>query len=421
MERTSIGLENLFEAVLRTDTLLPENLESKRLQVPVYDALHVKGRNDAKDFRHFSRKRDAQDEYEDFLGMSRPFLLQEVAAKDTEPVFLMDKLTPHSLYEVMIMSASVERKSSILDHDAATRRLIFNLMSKFPEYAHSRGLYPYLAFNYDPLTQDRESGQAEKRFHAHLIGRTSDELAEITEHQQPLGKISPMVRRRLVDETSILGSLIAFDYFKETPFRTIEIAPPLQQKNGPLLEFVLKKGWDDLSTREFEADFCQIHSGLEKLYELLVSGVAEGQSGEWKRPQLRLATDLPLEQSLREMKWLSPESRSAFLHFVKHLKSSILEKTHLFRNPKYRNITTHVYPLAGLCYSVGFCEDNSHVKMVIKPQIFSDFGGAGLEKLNGIITRIRRGVGTFDDKEMAERKKFQSGFVERIEQSMANK
>ncbi|WP_241672250.1 hypothetical protein [Streptomyces sp. IB2014 016-6] len=41
-------------------------------------------------------------------------------------------------------------------------------------------LSPVVSGSYDPNTVDRESIQSEKRFHAHLVGRTRKERADVT-------------------------------------------------------------------------------------------------------------------------------------------------------------------------------------------------------------------------------------------------
>ncbi|MGH3318768.1 MAG: hypothetical protein ACRDN9_01080 [Streptosporangiaceae bacterium] len=82
-----------------------------------------------------------------------------------------------------------------------------------------------------------------------------------------------------------------------------------------------------------------------------------------------------------------------------------------FADPQNRDRTTHVYPLAGLAYSVCFSEHRGDLFAHVRLDVFSDLGGAGASIVNGVVVKIRKGVGTYDEEELAAREAFQCDFL----------
>ena len=80
-------------------------------------------------------------------------------------------------------------------------------------------------------------------------------------------------------------------------------------------------------------------------------------------------------------------------------------------DPRNRDRTTHVYPLADLAYSVCFSEQDGDLFAHIRLNVFSDLGGAGVSVINGVMVKIRKGVGIYDEEELAARASFQRGFL----------
>jgi hypothetical protein len=52
----------------------------------------------------------------------------------------------------------------------------------------------------------------------------------------------------------------------------------------------------------------------------------------------------------------------------------------------------------------------------VRLNVFSDLGGAGVSVVNGVIVKVRKGVGTYDGDELAARAAFQRGFLTTLRQ-----
>jgi hypothetical protein len=52
----------------------------------------------------------------------------------------------------------------------------------------------------------------------------------------------------------------------------------------------------------------------------------------------------------------------------------------------------------------------------VRLNVFSDLGGAGVSVVNGVIVKVRKGVGTYDGDELAARSAFQRGFLTTLRQ-----
>jgi hypothetical protein len=70
-----------------------------------------------------------------------------------------------------------------------------------------------------------------------------------------------------------------------------------------------------------------------------------------------------------------------------------------------------VYPLADLAYSVCFSEHRDVLFGHVRVNVFSDLGGAGVSVIDGTVVKIRKGVGVYDEEELAARDAFQRDFV----------
>jgi len=410
MEKQESHVISLFEILASKNPLLPNHLENLRLQTDIFDSLNVKGRPDLNLFNQFMPERCSDaNEYKGFLEISKPFLLKTI--DQGMDISLMDKLSPHALYELMLISTNPKLISCITEHEPKERKKIFQLFSIFPQFAKDLHLFPYIAFSYDPNTLDRESGQCEKRFHAHFIGRTKEELNTIAMGKKQLSELSYLRRRRLIDESSIIASMIFRDFLvNNLDLKSIFLEP---EKNYlvPSLKFNLIHGWNTLNSINFDEDFQAIHNGLLSVFADLTFDFTDGKFGHWQRPNLDRAN---IKEKLDKYYWLLPESRETLEYFLEKLKPNLLKKVEYFRNPIYRDITTQVYPLNGLCYSTAFFEEDGLPKMLIRPQLFSDLGGAGVEQINGVTTKIKRNVGVFNDEEMKSRRRFQNLFIEEI-------
>jgi hypothetical protein len=109
--------------------------------------------------------------------------IQEIAC-DGDRLALIDKVSPHSLFDLMVSEISDPPKATPDAVDPATGRVLWRTGLAFvrfvsdPEVMRRFDLADgelHLALNCDPNTHDRESVQAAKQFHLHLLywpGRT---------------------------------------------------------------------------------------------------------------------------------------------------------------------------------------------------------------------------------------------------------
>jgi hypothetical protein len=135
-----------------------------------------------------------------------------------------------------------------------------------------------------------------------------------------------------------------------------------------------------------------------------------GAAGKWQRPALDAS------QAGQVRLPLSPASRDALTHYLTGLRPGLLTDTAFYADPRNRGRTTHVYPLADLAYSVCFSENDGELFAHIRLNVFSDLGGAGVSVINGTVVKVRKGAGTYDEEELADRVAFQRGFLTALRQ-----
>jgi hypothetical protein len=394
--------------------ILEAHVEQQRGNVFVVDSLPVKGHPEASFETDLKGVDCSDDEFNTFVRFTQKHTLLTLAPSLCDPIIMLDKTQPHGLLEVMIMQGSEQMKPGICDLDLPTQRASFALMHDFSSYALGQGLYPYIAYSYDPKTADRESGQGVKRFHAHLIGRTPEELDYIRGNARLLSQIDRVRARRLVDESSIIGSQILCDRLGDAQLSEVEVIPPFADEQNPMPNamFKLKNGWSSLATDAFMVDFNTIHSFVLEGYAEIMDCISVGAHGTWQRPDIRNVNDIALR--LGKIPYLNDATRKSILHTMQKVQPSLLRKTQVLVRDEYRDVTTHVYPMGGPCYSTSFCEINGAVFCTIRPYMFSDLGGAGMGNPLGIITKVKKGIGTMNHADMQRRAAFQSGFIDHI-------
>lgn len=414
-KETSVGTapERLIRRMNIARPILDSATEKLRNQVLVVDSLSVKGHPSAKEETNLQGARYDGDEYVAFDALTRERTYLEIG--DADPVRLLDKTYPHGLKDMMIMQSSRSVKPSVCDLEPGTQGLCFGLMREFAGYANASGLYPYIAYSYDPKTNDRETGQGVKRFHAHLVGRTPEELNFIQNNAKPLANLDRIRARRLVDESSIIASSALCDRLATQQLSSLDMVRPLMDENNPMPNamFRLKRSWDTLAQDDFRADFNLIHQNVLATYADVMDGFWQGTSGYWQRPQMRSRDDIV--SRLEGVLYLSGTTQGQLRHVLQHIQPSLLTKTHIFNSDRYRDVATHVYPINGPCYSTSFCEIDGDVYCTVRPYMFSDLGGAGVGNPLGIVTKVKKGVGVMSPDEMNNRHAFQKGFVRRIE------
>ncbi|MGH8884409.1 MAG: hypothetical protein ACRDYX_04405 [Egibacteraceae bacterium] len=383
--------------------LLPPELEAARAMVPVADPLTAK------------RKRGSSAKATPRLLQDLPHIygrtdvLAHIGFGPDEAYMLIDKRHPHALFEIMLMSAGPALRSGLHDHSARFGAAVGALTACFVEYCQDRRLYPTVSWSYDPATVDRESIQGEKRFHAHLVGRSADELARVAALTMPAQAYPPPQRRRTVDEAGVLGALLAADCLADIRLRTLRVVEPLSSPAATAaLQLRVCGGWAAFTDPALYTDLCGLHSTLRHIYDRIAAACLTGSSGRWQRPTLW--TDQVRDVDLP----LTPASREALGHYLSALRPSLLHDTAAYEDPRNRHWTTHVYPLADLAYSICFSEHKGRLYAYVRLNVFSDLGGAGVSVIDATVVRIRKGVGTVSDGELAARQAFQRGYLARL-------
>jgi hypothetical protein len=384
----------------RPASLLPARLEAARCAVPVADPLPVKGRPGCSPRARPGELADAG------LIWRRTGVLAHVGAGPDESYMLIDKRHPHAKHEIMVMSAGARLRPGLHDHSPAFAAALGAMTACFAGHCAAAGLYPVLSWSYDPATVDRESIQGEKRFHAHLVGRTRHELALAAGLALPARAYPARQRRRTVDEACVLGATLAGDCLATVRLHVLELIEPLSTPQATAcLQLRVPRGWQSFTDPALFADLRTLHRVLRGIYDATADACLAGAAGKWRRPAL----DASKAGQVRLP--LSPASRDALVHYLTGLRPGLLADTGFYADPRNRHRTTHVYPLADLAYSVCFSEHDGQLFAHIRLNVFSDLGGAGVSVINGTVVKVRKGAGTYDEEELAARAAFQHGFL----------
>ncbi|UQA97461.1 ParA family protein [Streptomyces halobius] len=344
--------------------LLPPDLEELRSRLPAVDSLPVKGF--PKQSTAVRRLRTVQHLYE------RAGVLAHIGFAPDEGYALTDKTSPHGVHELMMISAGRSHRPGLHDHSPAFAGALGVIASCFAAHCAERDLSPAVSWSYDPATRDRESIQGEKRFHAHLIGRTAGERAWVAEHAQPAGSLSPMRRRRIAEEASVLGALLAADCIDPDALRVLIPVPALSSPAATTSAvFTLPGGWEEFTAPGLYEDLVYVHRKLTRIYDEIIRACTLGVSGIWKRP----AVDPGRVDEVRLP--LTVPTRDALAHYFAALRPGVLDGIQ-GAGACGRQAVTHVYPLAGLAYAVTFTQAGNRLHAHVRANVFSDLGGAAV-------------------------------------------
>lgn len=252
----------------------------------------------------------------------RTGVLAHIGVGADEAYVLIDKANPHAVHELMMMSAGDTVRPGLHDHSSTFGTTLGAVARCWAEHCQDFGLHPVLAWSYDPATQDRESIQGEKRWHAHLSGRTPAELKTIAERSRPAGTLPWRRRRRIVEEASVLGTLLAGECLETTRLRTMQPTPALASSSATAaLRLHMTRGWASLTDPGFLTDICTLHHLVRIIYEEIFAGCCTGRAGWWRRPRL-VSTD-PATVNLP----LSRRARHALGHYLKALRPELITDT----------------------------------------------------------------------------------------------
>lgn len=392
------------------ENLLPENIEKQRLSTQ-FVRLPVKG------YPADAIKVVLADE-----GRTARFSQNTLPSRDlicTVPgpgeLALYRKKAPHCIYGAMLVSTKTTTETSIVHFDKATRENFWNTATQFGRYCNENGLTPNVSFTYDPETHDRKSGQSQKWFHMHLNSRTPESMKTIRTERRPLSTESNVVKRRsLIEEFSILGSMMLYDKLTDNGgINTGKLKDVFEAEGLPNLAVILDGGWSILKSPKFDGVIATLHSATTSLTAELNSAFFEGSNNYWERPILNPAK---IEEGVKRLTWLRDISKETLKYFLEHLRPELLQGNFLNRFKKHPNspLTSFLYPLACPNYAVSITEKGQQVTLSMRPQMFSDTGAAGLYYVDRTVVKLGRGSETYTNTEMCEKTNFEVQFGKQV-------
>lgn len=352
---------------------------------------------------------------------------------DCETLALIDKASPHSLFDLMLSEVSTPSKSTAADVSALTGLTLWRTGLNFVRFCSDAlvideyelaGGELHLALNCDPRTWDRESVQAAKQFHLHLLYWDAPSLAPLA-GAAPLTEIADRrLRRQALDPLTFLGARLVTEALSGVALGVPGarlLAPDDQAALAgtcPLGAVVSLPGWGVLDSPAFEALVRAIHGRLEWLAALLLETfTGQGQAPEpWRRhPLLPLAeirsriAGLPFSEGAKDgLRVLAGALRGLAPRVVERLaRAAPARRMDLMT----LNQPSHAMNLHATGAGPGLA-DAPEVQLIIQPRLFSGIGGAGLLTLGGVASvRVLRGQGTFSAAQWERRARFQRAFA----------
>jgi hypothetical protein len=390
----------------------------ERVSVPGFPGMHAP---------HFPAFKDPWPMYGDRLLYE--FIVSDGAGGDR--LVLVNKLYPHGLHDMMVLSLDDPPKPSIAGLGVPATAVVLGLAERFLEYVGDpevikrfhldEGCF-HFCYNYDPDTLDRESGMADKRFHLHLNywSREIDKLSP-----RPFGSLSNLSwRRRLIDPITSLGEQIAYDLLSGA-IGDIPLLPPNPKRDlclglppGLKIRF---DGWSVLRDPVTVETLRNLHTELSSAHALIVRAFTNDDRppGRWRRHSLLPASTI--RSNVAAISGLSEASKQGLVVLAEALQDVSSLAMEAFRNKKWLRIQ-HL-AMAGLNYSLGLYAQqtnrigdpllkNGPVYLVVQTKLFADIGGAGIPYMKALpIVRIQRGDGVFNSRQIRNRDDFQAGFV----------
>ncbi len=358
--------------------------------------------------------------------------------EDCETLALIDKASPHSRYDLMLSEVSLRPKSTPVDVHPATGRALWRTGANFVRFCSDRSTVEefglaggelHLALNCDPNTQDRESVQAAKQFHLHLLYWDAPSLAPLS-GARALGEIGDWrLRRQALDPLSFLGARLVTEALGGLDLRfpgvTLLPADGMAALRGerPLGAVIRLPGWGPLDSPDFEDLVRRIHQRLESLAVTMAqtfTGRPDTPAPWVRHPLLMQSQILSRIQALP----YSEEVKAGLGLLARVLRELDPDAARRLRgaSPTRRmSLMTLNQPSYALNLHAGVPRPGDRqdgdigapeVDLIIQPKLFSGIGGAGLLTLGGIASvRVLRGQGTFSDEQWHHRAHFQRAFA----------
>jgi hypothetical protein len=352
---------------------------------------------------------------------------------------LIDKASPHAHYDLMVSEVSDRTKSTPEAVLPITAQALWQSALEFVRFVSAprqqrefdlSGGRLVLACNCDPATRDRESIQAAKQFHLHLLYWSAAELSALNAPEPLSATTDPRALRQWLDPLSFLSEpllavalanldLSALGARRLPPDQTALLRG--ERPPGGLIEL---PGWQTLGDPAFPILLRDIHRRISQLSAALCEAFTGRRTAPapWHRHRLR-----------------PPGQRQAALHSL-HLGAELEQALEILGNtlrdmspqsaarlkrasPAARQ---HCMTLNPPCYGINLYSQavnhpeqpliaSAPVYLLLSLKLFSGIGCAGLLPLGSVPSvRILRGSGQFSPAAWQQRALFQRRFAQQL-------
>ncbi len=348
----------------------------------------------------------------------------------------IDKVSPHSLYDLMCTEVSDPLKATVSaigrETGEAMCRSAYNFVDfvSRPDIIESFGLQNgelHLGVNCDPNTLDRESIQASKQFHMHFLYWTQAELAPLQRAKVTVTSVpNDLLRKRLLDPLLYLGAALVEERLRRSNFNAdgVQLLPfsaAASIHKGLALGCLLRLDeWTVLNTSGFVAAIETIHQCIQTSSEELLAAFTghTDPPAIWERHPLlphpkivdnigRMGFSEALDSRLRDLARELRDLSALNMDYLKRHKAARLRHMTL-NNPCY---AMNLYAPRHNQSDQPLIEVQE-IYLSVQVKLFSAIGGSGLVPLRGFpCVRIVRGSGEFSETMWRKRARFQREFV----------
>ncbi len=356
------------------------------------------------------------------------------AKSQTDRLSFVDKVSPHSMFDLMCTEISEPLKATVNDIGRETGELMCRSAFHFVEFVSRPDIIDifslergemHLGLNCDPNTLDRESIQASKQFHMHFLYWKRSELSDLVASKHEPIKPVDLLLRRLLDPLLFLGAAMVCERLREMNFdgsrmtlRPFDSADSIEQ-GLPMGCLIQLKDWTVLNSGAFVTAIQRIHEMIETEAQRLnaaLTGHIDAPRA-WQRfdllPRRSIEANidkLGYSQGIRDqLKILARNLRNvspALMEYFKRHKFVRLRHL-LLNNPAY---ALNLYSPRINSIDQPLIESNE-IYLCIQLKLFSAIGGSGLTTLRRIpCSRIVRNQGLFSERDWFVRAQFQQQF-----------
>ncbi len=366
--------------------------------------------------------------------------IPETAAKPRDRLALIDKAAPHALFDLMLSEVSPPSAEHPSKADAsavapATGRILWQTAANFRRFVANpairrafdlEGGWPQLALNCDPHTNDRESVQALKQFHLHLIYWRACELQPLQQAERLADQRDPDLVRQCLDPLSFLGPALLHQRLARLDLARagVNLLPPDpaatcagRQPLGCLLQLA---HWDVLATAAFEQLIRSLHRCLVETATLLLrafTGAAQPPA-PWRRH--RLLPRARIAEQLGRL-GLGAENEAGLLALAQRLHdlpapvAESLRRASAARRMRCMTLNQPAYSLTLSPMDARGTEASAAdgpLLLSLQVKLLSGIGGAGLLSFPALPSvRVLRAQGCFTEAHWQRRADFQRRFA----------